>query len=158
MNTPSNTTRSKTGYIIALVVAVVTLVGSMLAVGMYAASHHSGWGFSNTASGEQWRSGLGQQGMMGGRDGGGMMNGRGNGGMMGNRSGTALTQQQATQAATTWLAANRPDDTLGAGVQIPMGWLFSLIGGTGGSLMVYNNGQVAYYEGTYPSAAPRSGT
>ena len=156
MSTPTNTTGSKTGYIIALVVAVVTLVGSMLAVGLYAASNHTGWGPSNVANSEQWRSGLGQGGMMGGRNGGSMMGGRNGGGMMGGWSGTALTQQQATQAATTWLAANRADATLGAGVQMPMGWLFAISGGAGGSLMVYNNGQVTYYDG--PSAVPSAGS
>lgn len=115
-------TGQRRGYAIALAVAVLALVMSVAAAVAFLGTG-SNWslngpGYASTS--DAWRQGLG--------GGGGMMGG-GRGTMMGgwNGEGTAsITPAQAKTAADAWVAANRPGSTAGQGVQMPMGYVFTV--------------------------------
>lgn len=143
----------RTGYVIALVVAVLALLGSMAAVGALTLRSHSRAGWSASLSqggargGDWWGPGPG-----------GMMRGGGRGGW-----GTALTQAEATKIATVWVSANQSGAQLGAPTEMPMGWVFNVTrsGARLGALVVFGNGQVRYYPGgstVAPSPTPSAGS
>jgi hypothetical protein len=153
------------GYLTALVVAVVALVGSVIAV--FAFTTTSGpWAMHREAqasSADGWRQGLAGGGFMG--DGGagrdefrGMMGGSG-GGMMGNwddNTTATVSPAQARTAADQWVAANQPGATLGQGAQMPMGYIFTVTkaGQTVGMLVVNDDsGAVSWVESTGPAPA-----
>lgn len=144
-------TGQRRGYVIALVVAVLALIVSIGAA-MTVMASGNGWHMNNAAqasSPDGWRQGLAGGGMMG--------QGRGGGGMMGdwNDQGTpSLTTDQATAAAEAWAAANQPGATVGAVVQMPMGYLFTLTkdGRSVGTIIVNDDtGQVGWWAAAQPS-------
>ena len=144
-------TRQRRGYVIALVVAVLALVVSVGAA-MAFMIPGTGWHVNNSAQAstpDDWRQGLAGNGMMG--------QGRGGGGMMGdwNDQGTpSLTADAAKTAAEAWAAANQPGTTVGAVVQMPMGYLFTLTkdGHSVGTIVVDDDtGQVTWWGAAAPS-------
>ena len=144
-------TGQRRGYVIALVVAVLALVISVGAA-MTVMATGNGWHLNNAAqasSPDGWRQGLAGNGMMG--------QGRGGGGMMGDwddRDTPSITTDQATTAAEAWAAANQPGATVGSGVQMPMGYLFTLTkdGRSVGTIIVNDDtGQVGWWAAAQPS-------
>lgn len=138
-------TGQRRGYAIALVVAVLALVVSVGAA-MTVMTSRSGWHLNNSAqasSPDGWRGGLDGDGMMG--------QGRGGGGMMGDwhdQNTPTITADAAKTAAEAWAAANQPGATVGAGTQMPMGYLFTLTmdGKSVGTIIVNDDtGQVAWW-------------
>ena len=111
------------GYAIALVVAVLVLVGSVGAAATLMGPGAS-WPWTNaagSASSDGWRQDLKGGGMMG--------HGRGGAGMMGDwndRGTTIITPAQARAAADAWVAANQPGATVSDGIGMSMGYLFTL--------------------------------
>jgi hypothetical protein len=144
-------TGQRRGYVIALVVAVLALVLSFGAAMTFMTSGN-GWHLNNSAqasSPEGWRQGLAGTGMMG--------QGRGGGGMMGDwndQDTPSISADQAKTAAEAWAAANQPGATVGAVVQMPMGYLFALTkdGKSVGTIMVNDDtGQVVWWGAAAPS-------
>ncbi len=145
-------TGHRRGYVIALVVAVLALVvsvGATLAV----VTSGNAWQLNNSAqasSPEGWRQGLAGGGMMG--------QGRGGGEMMGDwddQVTPSIAAGAAKAAADAWAAANQPGATVGAVVQMPMGYLFTLTedGSSVGTIIVNDDtGQVAWWPAAHPSA------
>jgi hypothetical protein len=149
-------TGQRRGYVIALVVAVVALVVSFGAAMTFMISG-SGWHLNDTAqssSPDGWRQGLVGGPMMG--------QGRGGGGMMGDwrDQGTgSITADAATAAAKAWTAANQPGATVGAGVQMPMGYLFTVTkdGQSLGTIVVNDDtGRVTWWGAAQPSPTTSS--
>lgn len=106
---------NRRGYLIALVIAVVTLIGTVGAAAVYATSHGARWAAASQAN-------AGDTGW------GGMMDDSGwGGGMMGGSdSGTAaVSLQQAQTIAQDWVSKNAAGATLDSGVTMPMGYLFT---------------------------------
>lgn len=153
-----NTTRR--GYIVALVAAVVVLLGSMAAAVAYAANSYS-WPWSPAGqSGDAWQQGPGPGGDM-------MDRGRGwdngSGGMMGpdadGDDGPAqISLAQAKKLADDWIVENQPGGAAGSGTQMPVGYVFPVTKDDQivGMLMVDDDtGQVIYrqWSGPTPSAS-----
>ncbi len=144
-------TGQRRGYVIALVVAVLALVVSVGAA-MTVMTSNSGWHLNTSAQASNpdgWRQGLAGGGMMG--------QGRGGGGMMGDwtdQGAPSITTDQATTAAEAWAAANQPDATVGAVVQMPMGYLFTVTrdGRSVGTIIVNDDtGRVGWWAAAQPS-------
>jgi hypothetical protein len=147
-------TGQRRGYAIALAVAIMVLVASMGAAAALMGTS-SNWDWDNAAgsgSSEGWRQGLNGGGMMG--------QGRGGAGMMGDwnqQDTTRITADAATAAAEAWAEANQPGATVGAGGQMPMGYLFTVTkdGQSVGTLIVNDDtGQVAWWGPAQPSQTP----
>ncbi|MEI6624309.1 MAG: hypothetical protein WCP28_20655 [Actinomycetes bacterium] len=149
----------KTGYLVALVVAVVVLLGSVgMAVAHGISSHRTvAAGKAGSGTNDNNRGMMGQdngrgQGMMG--------RGGGYGGMMDQGDDDAAATVSADQArvlADAWLAKNQPGATAGAVVTMPMGYVFPVTrNGTGvGTVMVNDdNGSVVFHAWGGASAAP----
>ncbi len=143
-------TGQRRGYVIALVTAVVALVVSLGAA--MTVMTNDGWHLNSVAQSsgpDGWRQGLSGGGMMG--------QGRGGRGMMGdwNDQGTpSITADSATTAAKAWAAANQPGATVGAVVQMPMGFLFTVTkdGQSVGTIIVNDDtGQVTWWAAQSPS-------
>ncbi len=139
------------GYVIALVVAVLALVVSVGAAMTWMAPGN-GWYLNNAAqasSPDGWRQGLAGGGMMGqGRGGGEMMRG------WNDQDSPSITTDQARTAAEAWAAANQPGSTVGSGVQMPMGYRFTLTkdGRSVGTIIVNDDtGQVGWWAAAQPS-------
>lgn len=138
---------NRRGYLIALVIAVVTLVGSVGAAAVYATSQGPRWAAASQAD-------AGDTGW------GGMMDGPGwGGGMMGGSdSGTAVVSlQQARTIAQDWVTKNGVGATLDSGVTMPMGYLFTATreNQTVARIMVNDDtGQVITRSVTYPTPTP----
>jgi hypothetical protein len=134
---------NRRGYLIALVIVIVTLIGTVGAAAVYATSHGSSW-----AAASQGDTGWG-----------GMMDGPGwGGGMMGGSdSGTAaVSLQQAQSIAQDWVSRNAAGATLDSGVTMPMGYLFTATRDNQivARIMVNDDtGQVITRSGTYPTPA-----
>jgi hypothetical protein len=144
-------TGQRRGYVIALVVAVLALVLSFGAAMTFMTSGN-GWHLNNSAqasSPDGWRQGLAGNGMMG--------QGRGGTGMMGDwdeQGNPTITAEAAKTAAEAWAATNQPGTTVGAGVHMPMGYLFTLTkdGRAVGTIIVNDDtGQVARWDAAQPS-------
>jgi hypothetical protein len=144
-------TGQRRGYVIALVVAVLALVVSVGAA-MTVVASGNGWHLNNSArasSPEGWRPGLVGAGMMG--------QGRGGGGMMGDWNDQvtpSITADQAQSTAEVWAAANQPGATVGAGVPMPMGYLFTVTedGRSVGTIIINDDtGQVGWWPASQPS-------
>ncbi len=104
------------GYLAALVIAVVTLIGTVGAAAVYATSHGSRWAAASPA--DNGDTGWGE--MMGG-------SGRGGGTMGGSDSGTAtVSLRQAQTIAHDWVSKNAAGATLDSGVTMPMGYVFTV--------------------------------
>lgn len=138
-------------YVVALVLAVLALLVSVGAAMTLMASGN-GWHLNNAtqaSSPDGWRQGLAGNGMMG--------QGRGGGGMMGgwnDQDSPRITTDQARTAAEAWAAANQPGATVGSGVQMPMGYLFTLTrdGQLVGTIIVNDDtGQVGWWAAAQPS-------
>jgi hypothetical protein len=130
---------SRRGYTVALVVAVVVLVGSMAMTALYAGAHGALRG-TGGHGGTGWGPGPMYQGQQGADD---------------------VSPAAAQQIATNWLAANQPGAQLGTGVTMPMGYVFPVTrsGATVGMLVVGDrDGQVRYREFAAPSPAPSPST
>lgn len=136
------------GYAIALVVAVLALVGSVGAAATLMGPGAS-WHWTNaagSASADGWRQDLNGGGMMG--------HGRGGAGMMGdwNEQGAPrVTPDSATAAAEAWAAANQPGATVSAVTQMPMGYVFTVTrdGQSVGMILVADDtGQVTWWGAT----------
>jgi len=143
-------TGQRRGHVIALVVAVMALVVSVVAAAFVASGN--GWHLNDNAaqasSPDGWRQGLAGGGMMGlGRGGGGMMRDWTDQGT------PSITTDRAKSAAEAWAAANQPGATLGAVVQMPMGYLFTLVkdGRSVGTIIVNDTGQVGWWPAAQPS-------
>lgn len=134
---------SRRGYTVALVVAVVVLVGSMAMTALYVGAHSVLLGAARgTASygGPGWGPGMMDQGQEGAAE---------------------VSPAAAQQIATNWLAANQPGARLGTGVTMPMGHVFPVTrgGATVGMLVVGDrDGQVRYRQFAAPSPAPSPST
>lgn len=144
-------TGQRRGYVIALVLAVLTLVVSFGAA-MAVMTSGSGWHLNSTAqasSPDGWRQDLAGGGMMG--------QGRGGGEMMGDwndQETPSITADAATAAARAWAVANQPGATVGSGVQMPMGYLFTLTkdGRSVGTIIVNDHtAQVGWWGAPAPS-------
>lgn len=144
-------------YVIALVVAVLALVAS-LAGAMTFTTAGQGWHLNSSAqdsSPDGWGQGLAGNGMMG--------QGRGGGGMMGDwddQDTPSITADQATTAAEAWASANQPGAAVGAVVQMPMGYLFTVTKDwrSVGTIIVNDDtGQVASLGGHRTRADPADG-
>ncbi len=137
---------NRRGYLIALVIAVVTLIGTVGAAAVYATSHGSRWATTYQAD-------AGDTGW------GGMMDGSGWGGMMaGSDSRTvAVNLQQAQTIAQDWVTKNATGATLDLGVTMPMGYLFTATrdNQTVARIMVNDDsGQVITRSVAYPTPTP----
>lgn len=137
---------NRRGYLVALVIAVVTLIGTVGAAAVYAASHGSSRAAASQAD-------AGDTGW------GGMMDGSGwGGGMMGGSdSGTAaVSLQQAQTIAQDWVSKNAAGATLDSGVTMPMGYVFTATRDNQivDRIMVNDDtGQVITRSVTYPTPA-----
>ena len=143
------------GYVIALVVAVLALVLSVGAAMTFMTSGN-GWHLNTSArasSPDGWRQGLAGGGMMDhGRGGAGMM-----GGDWDDQGTPSVTTDAAKAAAEQWAAANQPGATVGAVVQMPMGYLFTVTedGRSVGTIIVNDDtGQVTWWGAAQPSQTP----
>jgi hypothetical protein len=143
-------TGQRRGYVIALVAAVLALFVSVGAA-MTVVASGNGWHLNNSAqasSPDGWREGLAGNGMMG--------QGRGGGGMMGDwddQDTPSISADQAKTAAEAWAAANQPGATVGAVVQMPMGYLFTVTkdGKSVGTIIVNDDtGQVGWWGAAAP--------
>jgi hypothetical protein len=130
---------TRRGYAIALAAAVVVLVGSLGLTLAFVAVHRSqlrdGQRFPGVTAGG-WK-----PGMMGGP---GSSQGR-------------VGLSAAQQTANTWLSANQPGTTLGAGTQTPRGFAFPVLrnGQTIGLVVVNGRtGRVSFHESATGSATP----
>lgn len=138
---------NRRGYLVALVIAVVTLIGTVGAAAVYAASHGSIRAVASQAD-------AGDTGW------GGMMDRSGwGGGMMGSSdSGTAaVSLQQAQTIAQDWVSKNAAGATLDSGVTMPMGYVFTATRDNQivARIMVNDDtGQVITRSVTYPTPAP----
>jgi hypothetical protein len=144
-------TGQRRGYVIALVAAVLALVVSFGATMAFMVAGN-GWHLDNSARvarDDGWRQGLAGGGMMG--------QVRGGGGMMGDwndQGSPSISAEAATTAARAWVAANQPGATVGAGVQMPMGYLFTVTKGVQpvGTIMVNDDtGRVTWWGAAEPS-------
>jgi hypothetical protein len=144
-------TGQRRGYVIALVAAVLALVVSVGAA-MTVVASGNGWHLNNSAqasSPEGWRQGLAGTGMMG--------QGRGGGGMMGDwndQDTPSISADQAKTTAEAWAAASQPGATVGAGVPMPMGYLFTVTkdGRSVGTIIINDDtGQVGWWAASQPS-------
>ncbi len=136
---------NRSGYVIALVLAVVTLIGS---AGMFMGSA------SNNGSGM-----MGQ----GWNNGSGMMGHDGNsGGMMGqgwNSDGVQVSLAEAKELGDAWLTTNQPGTVSDLGTAMPMGYMFTVTkeGTQVGTLMVSDDtGQVGYLQWSSPAPTASS--
>lgn len=130
---------SRRGYAIALVAAVVMLVGSMGLTALALATHRPG---AVTV----------RSGVFGGGWGPGMMN-------QGPDGADEISPTQAQQIASDWLAANQPGAQLGSAYQMPRGYVFPVTrnGVRVGTLVVGDvDGRVAYrqFAPARPTPAP----
>lgn len=141
-------TGQRRGYVIALVVAVLALVVSVGAA-MTFMTTNNGWYPAQSSGPDGWRQGLAGGPMMG--------QGRGGGGMMGDwndQDTPSITADAATTAAKAWAAANQPGASVGAVVQMPMGYLFTVTkdGQSVGTIIVNDDtGQVGWWGAAQPS-------
>ena len=147
-------TTTRSGYAIALVVAVLTLIGSTGMAMAYAAG--GGWAGGSsyrTAAVDDWCLGMGGQ-MMGQGSGNAYcpMMGQGHGdwyAQMGLAEGKALADQ--------WLSSNKPGAFADSGSQTPMGLMFTVSqdGSVEGTLMVMaDTGQIYYRPWSAAQPAP----
>lgn len=144
-------TGQRRGYVIALVAAVLALVVSVGAAMAFVVSGN-GWHLDDSArvaGADGWRQGLAGGGMMGpGRRGGGMM------GDWNDQGSPSMTAEAATTAARAWVAANQPGATVGAVVQMPMGYVFTVTEGgqrVGTILVNDDTGRVTWWGAAQPS-------
>jgi hypothetical protein len=127
---------SRRGYAIALAVAVAVLLGSMGLTAVALVAHRPDRGVARGV------------GINGGTGWGPGMIGQAEPGQA--QEGLAAAQK----IATDWLAANQPGTQLGAGVTMPMGFVFTVTrnGTRVGTLVVRRGGQVSYRE--FQTASP----
>ena len=141
-------------YVIALVAAVLALVVSLGAAMTFMTSGSSLrlTNSAQTSNPDGWRQGLAGDGRMG--------QGPGGGGMMGdwndhdNQDPASITADAARTIAEAWAVANRPGTTVGAGTQMPMGYLFTVTedGANVGTIIVNDDtGQVGWWDVAQPA-------
>ncbi len=146
---------NRRGYVIALVLAVVTLIGS---AGVFMASaSNSRWSGSEryrVAGADDWRQGL-SDGMMGQ----GWHSGSGMWGQGWNSGGVQVSLAKAKELGDAWLATNQPGTVSDLGTWVPMGYMFTVTkeGSLVGTLMVSDDtGQVGYLQWSSPAPTASS--
>ncbi len=146
---------NRSGYVIALVLAVVTLIGS---AGMFMASASNSWWPGSeryrVAGADDWQQGL-SNGMMGQgwNSGSGMM------GQGWNSGGVQVSLAEAKEFGDAWLATNQPGTVSDLGTWVPMGYMFTVTkeGSLVGTLMVSDDtGQVGYLQWSSPAPTASS--
>ena len=119
-------TGQRRAYVIALVAAVLALVVS-LGAAMTFMTYGNSLHLTNStpvSNPDGWRQGLAGDGWMDqGRGGGGMM---GDWNDQGDPDAASVTPEAAKSIADAWAVANQPGATMSAGVQMPMGYLFTV--------------------------------
>ncbi len=146
---------NRSGYVIALVIAVVTLIGS---AGMFMASASNSWWSGSerygVAGADDWQQGL-SNGMMGQ----GWNNGSGMMGQGWNSGGVQVSLAEAKELGDAWLATNQPGTVSDLGTWVPMGYMFTVTkeGTLVGTLMVSDDtGQVGYLQWSSPAPTASS--
>ena len=150
-------TTTRSGYAIALVVAVLILIGSVGMAMAYAAG--GGWAGARSygSAADDWRQGLGGQ-MMG--QGSANWCGQMMGQMMGQGHGDGYAQMGLAEGkalADAWLSSNQPGAAADSGIQTPMGLMFTVSqdGAVEGTLMVIaDTGQIYYHQWSAAEPVP----
>ncbi len=146
---------NRRGYVIALVLAVVTLIGS---AGMFMASASNSWWLGSeryrVAGADDW-----QQGLSGGMMGHGWNSGSGMMGHGWNSGDVQVSLAEAKELGDAWLATNQPGTISDLGIQMPMGYMFTVTkeGSLVGTLMVSDDtGQVGLLQWSSPDPTASS--
>lgn len=145
-------------YVVALVVAVTALIGSV-GVSVAYAPNSNQWSGSPTrqADTDHWpMMGRGDSGYGDGMHGGMMGQGRGESDGEGQ-----LTLVEAKKLADDWLSKNQPGASADRGIQMPMGHIFTVTkdGQTIGMVMVNDDsGQVGFHAVSSPTPVPTGGS